>query len=205
MDHCCSRHQILICLFHPEDVQQMLLMASPQVQHYFLKLTLSWIKFPQEQTIQTWGPSILILQLPSFLYFLWIKNNIVLFTLTCYNMCIHNCRTHELLQDVLFHWSELLLLQILHQGGRKEERLQSAHTLKLKELLLNGVKMFVPMSYGQTTLSHALRPEPVLNIPETCWFVWIVNGKADSSNVFQGLEEKRKNKVTPNILLKPKV
>lgn len=39
MDHCCSRHQILICLFHPEDVQQMLLMASPQVQHYFLKLT----------------------------------------------------------------------------------------------------------------------------------------------------------------------
>lgn len=133
------------------------------------------------------GPSILILQLPSFLYFPWIKNNIVLFTLTCYNMCIHNCRTHELLQDVLFHWSELLLLQILHQGGRKEERLQSAHTLKLKELLLNGVKMFVPMSYGQTTLSHALRPEPVLNIPETCWFVWIVNGKADSSNVFQGL------------------
>lgn len=52
--------------------------------------------------------------------------------------------------------------------GRKEGRLQSAHTLKLKELFLNGVKMFVPTSYGQTTLSHALRPEPVLNIPETC-------------------------------------
>lgn len=61
------------------------------------------------------------------------------------------------------------------------------------------------MSYGQTTLSHALRPEPVLNIPETCWFVWIVNGKADSSNVFQGLEKKRKNEVTPNILLRSKV
>lgn len=92
MDHCCSSHQILVCLFPSEAVQQMLLVASPRVQQYFLKLTLSRIKFLQEQMIQMWGLSILILQLRSFLYFLWIKNNIVLFTLTCYNMCIHNCR-----------------------------------------------------------------------------------------------------------------
>lgn len=39
MDHFCSSHQILVCLFHFEDVQQMLLMASPRVQQYFLKLT----------------------------------------------------------------------------------------------------------------------------------------------------------------------
>lgn len=40
MDHCCSRHQILVCPLHSADVQQMLLMASPHGgQHYLLKLT----------------------------------------------------------------------------------------------------------------------------------------------------------------------
>lgn len=121
MDHCCSSHQILVCLFHSEDVQQMLLMASPRAQQYFLKLTcfMDQVSSGADDT-NVGGPSILILQLSSFLCFLRIKNNIVLFTLTCYNMCIHNCRRRMSYLGCAFPLKCVILVQILHQGGRKE-------------------------------------------------------------------------------------
>lgn len=81
-------------------------------------------------------------------------------------MCIHNCRRRLSYFRMCFFIEVRCYFYKFYI--KVEGRLQSAHTLKLKELFLNGVKMFVPMSYGQTTLSHALRPEPVLNIPETC-------------------------------------
>lgn len=59
----------------------------------FSKLSCSINRFPREQMIPRQGPPILKLHLPPFIYFLWIKKKyIVLFTLTCYNMWIHNCR-----------------------------------------------------------------------------------------------------------------
>lgn len=51
--------------------------------------------------------------------------------------------THELLQNVLFLWSALLLLQILHQSGRKKGCIVLIHW-SLRIFFLNGVKMFVP-------------------------------------------------------------
>jgi len=123
-----------------------------------------------------------------------LKTKTVLFTLTCYNMCIHNCRRRVSYFKMCFFIKVRFYFYKLYIKVEGRNAAECSYTEAEGTFPERSLRCLFQGSYGQTTLSHALRPEPVLNIPETCWFVWIVNGKADSSNVSQGLQGKRKKK-----------